>query len=65
MWSYGKQLAYMVDNLFTKESEKRGAKREGGTRGQPAQALLQYRVHFPDSAEKRPSRLHTQLMYFN
>ena len=23
------------------------------------------RVHFPDSAEKRPSRLHTQLMYFN
>jgi len=23
------------------------------------------RVHFPDSAEKRPSRLHTQLMSFN
>ena len=23
------------------------------------------RVHFPDSAEKRPSRLHTRLMHFN
>ena len=23
------------------------------------------RVHFPDSTEKRPSRLHTRLMYFN
>ena len=23
------------------------------------------RVHLPNSAEKRPSRLHTQLMYFN
>ena len=29
------------------------------------QTLLQHRVHFPDSAEKRPSRLHTRLMRFS
>ena len=27
--------------------------------------ITQNRVHFPDSAEKRPSRLHTLLIYFN
>ena len=32
---------------------------------QPTSNITQNRVHFPDSAEKRPSRLHTRLMRFN
>ena len=39
-----------------KREREEEAKRERETKGQPAQALLQHRVHFPDSAEKRPSR---------
>ena len=39
-----------------KREREEEAKRERETREQPAQALLQHRVHFPDSAEKRPSR---------
>ena len=55
-WSCSKRLAYMVANLFAKESEKRRQSASEKSREQPAQALLQHRVHFPDSAEKRPSR---------
>ena len=48
-----------------KREREEEAERERETREQPAQTLLQHRVHFPDSAEKRPSRLHTRLMHFN
>ena len=48
-----------------KREREEKAKRERETREQPAQALLQHRVHFPDSAEKRPSRQLTQLIHFN
>ena len=46
----------MVANLFAKESEKRRQSASENLEEQPTQALLQHRVHFPDSAEKRPSR---------
>ena len=43
--------------LIRKREREEEAKRERGKlEEQPAQALLQHRVHFPDSAEKRPSR---------
>ena len=48
-WSCGKRLAYMVANLFAKESEKR----RQSTREKLENNLCK---HFPDSAEKRPSR---------
>ena len=56
MWSCSKRLAYMVAILFAKREREEEAKRERETTEQPAQALLQHRVHFPESAEKRPSR---------
>ena len=65
MWSCGKRLAYKVANLFAKESEKRRQSTNEKLEINLRQALLQHRVHFPDSAEKRPSRLHTRLMHFN
>ena len=46
-----------------KREREEEAKREQETKEQPTQALLQHRVHFPDSAEKRPSRQHTQLIH--
>ena len=53
---------------YAKESEKRN----NGTvvKLEVILKLLMFkhnpnRVHFPDSAEKRPSRLHTRLMRFN
>ena len=39
MWSCSKRLAYMVANLFAKESEKRKAKRERVTREHPAASI--------------------------
>ena len=56
MWSCSKRLASMVANLFAKESEKRRQSTSEKLEEQPAQTLLQHRVHFPDSVEKRPSR---------
>ena len=60
MWSCSKRLAYMVANLFAKESEKRRQSTNEELENNLRQTLLQHRVHFADSAEKRPSRLHTQ-----
>ena len=52
--------------LIRKREREEEAKREREKlEEQPAQALLQHRVHFPDSVEKRPSRQHTQLIHFN
>ena len=65
MWSCNILLANMVANLFAKESEKRRQSANAYLENNLRQALLQHRVHFLDSAEKRPSRLHTRLMYFN
>ena len=65
MWSCSKRLAYVVANLFAKESEKRRQSTSEKLEEQPAQTLLQHRVHLPDSAEKRPSRQHTRLIHFN
>ena len=42
--------------LIRKREREEEPKCERETREQPAQTLLQHRVHFPDSAEKRPSR---------
>ena len=56
MWSCSKRLAYVVANLYAKESERRRQSTSENLKEQPALALLQHRVHFPDSAEKRPSR---------
>ena len=46
----------MVANLFAKESEKRRQSASEKLEEQPTQTLLQHRVHFPDSAKKRPSQ---------
>ena len=69
-WSCSKRLAYMVANIRKWEREEK-ARHERKTMikkwsyNNLRQALLQHRVHFPDSAEKRPSRLHTRLVHFN
>ena len=70
MWGCSKRLAYMVANIRKWEREEEAKARlkdydQEVILDNLRQALLQHRVHFPDFAEKRPSRLHTRLMYFN
>ena len=61
----------MVANLRKEErEEKQRNGREARNDQEVILKLLTFmhnsnRVHFPDSAEKRPSRLHTRLMRFN
>ena len=61
----------MVANIRKRErEEKQRNGREARNDQEVILKLLTFmknsnRVHFPDSAEKRPSWLHTQLMYFN
>ena len=60
----------MVANIRKRErEEKQRNGREARNDQEVILKLLTFmhhsnRVHFPDSAEKRPSRLHTRLMYF-
>ena len=61
----------MVAN--TRKREREESKRNGREASNDQEVILNTylrqhntdRVHFPDSAEKRPSRLHTRLMRFN
>ena len=60
-WSCSKRLAYMVANIRKREREEKAKARSNNYDQEVIldnlrQALLQHRVHFPDSAEKRPSR---------
>ena len=61
----------MVANIRKRErEEKQRIGREARSDQEVILKLLTFmhnsnRVHFPDSAEKRPSRLHTRLMHFN
>ena len=63
-------LACMVANLRKREREEKGKAR---LRIYDQEVILDYlrssitrdRVLFPDSTEKRPSRLHTLLIHFN
>ena len=64
-WSCSKRLAYVVANLFAKESEKRRQSACEKPERATCANITQNCVHFPDSAKKRPSRLHTWLMHFN
>ena len=56
MWSCSKRLAYVVAKLFAKKSEKRRQSASEKLESNLRKTLLQHRVHFPDSAKKRPSR---------
>ena len=61
----------MVSNLRVQEKEEKQWNGREASNDQEVNLKLltsnitQNRVHFPNSAEKRPSQLHTRLMHFN
>ena len=60
-WSCRKRLAYLVSNICKWEREEKAKARSNNydqevIQNYLRQALLQHRVHFPDTVGKRPSR---------
>ena len=70
MWSCSKRLAYMVANIRKREREEKAKARSNNydqevILEQPTSNITPTPCSLPGPAEKRPSRLHMWLVYFN